>query len=57
MFTGKCQVCNEEFRTQRQLKVHVRKVHTGKVVFLCEDCGVELAHRSDLVRHKEKHMK
>ena len=57
MFTGKCPICNEEFRTQRQLKVHVRKVHTGKAVFLCEDCGVEFPGNSDLLRHKEKHMR
>ena len=56
MFTGKCPICHEEFRSQMQLKVHERKVHTGKAVFLCENCGVEFAHRADLLRHKKKHM-
>ena len=57
LFTGKCQICNEEFRTQTQLKVHERKAHTSKAVFLCENCGVEFVGRADLLRHKEKHMK
>jgi len=53
---GKCSICMEEFKTVTQLKVHERKAHTGKTVFLCEDCGVECAWRSDWLRHKKKHM-
>ena len=52
---GKCSICNEEFESQSQLKIHRTKVHTGGQVICCEECGAEFIFQSDLLRHKVKH--
>ena len=50
---GKCSVCDEEFESQTQLKIHERKVHAGGTVVGCEECGAEFLCQSDYLRHKQ----
>lgn len=47
-----CNVCNETFSTELQLKGHIRAVHTS---FLCSECGKTFKNNSLLTSHQKVH--
>lgn len=47
-----CNVCNDTFATEMQLKGHIRSVHTQ---YLCSECGKTFKNNSLLTSHQKVH--
>ena len=52
----RCDFCKRDFGTTRALKNHFRKMHQGKVRFLCVKCKKGFNTRMGIENHKNKCM-
>ena len=52
----RCELCQREFETTRAFKNHFRKMHQGKVRFMCNKCTKGFNTRIGMENHKNKCM-
>ena len=52
----RCDFCKRDFGTTRALKNHFRKMHQGKVRFICVKCKKGFNTRMGMENHKNKCM-
>ena len=52
----RCDFCKRDFGTTRALKNHFRKMHQGKVIFLCVKCKKGFNTKMGMENHKNKCM-
>ncbi|XP_073841670.1 uncharacterized protein isoform X2 [Musca autumnalis] len=50
-----CSQCDYESTTTRDLKIHIRRRHTGEKPYICEICGDSFVRSYDLKKHSYKH--
>ena len=50
----RCDLCQRDFETMRAFKNHYRKMHQGKVRFLCPKCSKGFNTRIGMENHKNK---
>ena len=52
-----CGQCGQLFTLPNNLNRHVRRYHTGKMLYTCDICEKNLTSPDNLKRHKKTHMK
>ena len=50
-----CDICNLTFKTTKSLRSHNEKVHAGKVLYQCSECGKGLMSKEGIEKHKLQH--
>ena len=47
----KCDFCDRLFSSQKNLKIHINRIHKDKKVHNCGSCGKSLFNSGNLQRH------
>ena len=51
----RCRFCNNDFLMKNCLDVHIRKVHTGEILYSCDKCNKQFITSSLLKIHYKTH--
>lgn len=52
-----CPVCHKSYTEPRNMRRHLREMHSSQKAYICDVCGKEFAFKNNLSRHKREHQK